>query len=298
MSTREQNLLGAVGILILVVGLLVFPYTQALRHVNYQRELYLKLKEQIAAGKAELRREGVPDLDRLRESLLGSWEGSLPTREGLAAWGQRFESYGRNEFAIGSLQAKVGSVPEKTVKVPVDEKMSVDLELYPLELEGLSTTRNLVSFLESVKRADLKLLYTLVSLDLKIADPAKVSAVGFRVKWLVATRPLSSNKKGSPAADFKVPERVVVPWGDREEPFLSVFVRPDMVKTSPKLLERYRLTAITWDLANPTCIMDGAVRQPGDWVQGSRLVLIAPTGVIVEKGGEEFFLPLPGALSP
>ncbi|MCM8794695.1 MAG: hypothetical protein NC819_02690 [Candidatus Omnitrophica bacterium] len=297
LGNRERHVLSGLGVQILVIALLVFPYTQALRHVNYERELYLKSKEQAARGKRQVEMAGgKPDLEQLWKELLEPWEGSLPTAEELPVWAERLESFGRNRFALGSLQMKVGVAPERTVKIQTADKEGVEIPLYSLELEGIGTTRHLMDYVESLKRSDMKILLILESMKIKLLDPQKVSPVGFRLKWLIATLSDAGRKKGDSQPVYQVPERLQVDWAAKQEPFLSVLAGRDLVNVPVPQKDQFQLTQIMWDPENPVCILNGAERRPGDWIGDYRLVWIAPQGVLLQQAEEELFLPFSPAL--
>ncbi len=217
---RESHLMIGLAIQIFVITVFVFGYTQALRQVNYQRDLCMKLREQLAGSREQVKRYDHPDLEKVRAQELRPWEAQVPAVEDLGNWGERFASFARNEFGLGSLEVRPGTSPEESIKIPQENgKAGVELQLYGLELEGIGTTHNLALFLESLRRSDVKLLYSLESIKLRIADPAKVSAVHFRLKWRVATRPMLPSEKDHALAPFE-PHRTDLKWGPREEPFL------------------------------------------------------------------------------
>ncbi len=288
---RERHLLSGIGLQLLLIGLLVFAYTQAIRQMNYKREMFLTLKEQVAQGAAQVTREGKPDLTRIRSGIFHRWEAYLAAPDTLSEWAKRIEDIARDRYGFGDLQVKVGSAPERSVRIPLFEESSLEVHLYPIELEGTATARSGAAFLNSMDTASFKLLCPLTSMQVKALEPEAPRPVRFRFKWLAATLP--QPPQNLPQGEgWKMPAATTVAWGGREDPFASVFLKPGAVRVTEQVARQFRLTSIRLDPRSPRCVINGATFKLGVLVKGYKVVLIAPRGVLLQKADEELFLSL------
>ncbi len=294
-SRRETHLLSGLGLQVLVVALLVFIYTQAARQLNYQRGQFLRLQEQVAAAKVEVAKAGKPDLEKLRAEVEGL-KSRLVTLQFLSDWAEVLGPSVRDRFGFQDVTFNVGGV-EKTMNLNLGDKPAVEIRLVGLEFRGTSTTRNAAAFLESLAPSNLKLLCPLHSMGGEAQAADQPFPAVFRIKWLIAVSSESSQpSSGSGSTSFPLPERKEGPpltWGWREEPFLSPFVSPRAVQTPTPVRKRFRLTGILWDPNTPTCVINGAILKLGDLLEGYQVTLIAQNAVLLHKGEEEIFLPLP-----
>jgi len=293
LSSRERQLFSGLGVQLIVIGLLVFAYTQALRQVNVKRELYLKQKEQVALGRARVEKEGTPDIDQVRREVLSQWEPYLPGPSGLAEWAQRLEDFAEKEFHFSDPEVKVGSVTEETVPIPVLDGTSLEIQLYPIEMSAVTTAKNLALFLESLRQSKMKLLLPLRTVKLKKSKSTQLFPVAVNLKWWVAVLPEETKRQVEADPQWDLPERAALEWGHRRELFSSVFDKASAVKTPKKVRQKLRLSGIVWDQEVPTCVISGAVLKPGDVIDGYRLVVVTPKGVLLQKGEEEVFLASP-----
>lgn len=285
---RETHVLSGLGLQVLVVAVLVFVYTQAARQLNYQRGLFLRFQEQLAAAKMQTAKSGKPDLARIREEV-NRLSARLATPQILSEWAKALESSAKERFGFHEVTVNVGAV-EKTVAADLGEKAALEAQMVALELKGTATTRNAAAFLAELASTDLRILCPLQSMRLEAQGPEQTDPVTLRLKWLVAT----STKPAQP--DSVLPaldKRASSPaWGWREEPFLSPFVSPKAVRISPALRQQFRLSGIVWDAKTPTCVLNGAVLKPGDFIDGYQVTLIASDAVLLQKQEDEILVPL------
>lgn len=292
---RETHLLSGLGLQVIVVALLVFVYTQAARQLNYQRGLFLRLQEQMAAAKTQAAKAEKPDLNKLRAEV-DQFAARLSTPEMLSEWAKLLESFATDRFGFHEASVSVGAV-EKTMEIDLGGKAVFETQMVALEFKGTGTTRNAAAFLTSLASADLKLLCPLQSMRLEAGAPDQADPVTLRLKWLVAisSKPAAAgpapgvSPPSIPVPDKKAPS---VTWGWREEPFLSPFVSPKAVQIPRALRQRFRLSGIIWDSQVPTCVINGTVLKPGDLIDGYQVTLIASNAVLLQKGEEDLFLPL------
>ncbi|MBI3318956.1 MAG: hypothetical protein HYZ90_07470 [Candidatus Omnitrophica bacterium] len=290
LGRKESHLLSGLGVQVLVVALLVFVYTQAARQLSSQRRMTNEMREQLALAKAEVAREGPPNLAEWKAKVAGFKQG-LVTRQMLSERARNMERMAKEEYGFRDLKIKVGENPEKTIAVPMTgEERSFEVHLYSLELTGSSTSRRGADFLSNLNRSNLKLLCPLEVVEMKALPPDQPMPVEFRLKWLVA---VSSEAAAEPPPGETVPKKQLLEWGPREEPFVSPFLRSSALRVPPKPNKKLRLTGILWDSEAPTCVIGGTLLKVGDSVEGYEVVLITPKAVLLQGAQEELFLSLP-----
>ncbi len=227
---KEKHLLSGIGIQLLLIGLLVFVYTQAFRQMNARHDLYLKMKEQVAHAKAQLAKQAAPDLARVQADLLNEMPFYLATPDILAEWSKRLETVARDQFDFRHVEVTVGNAPEKVVSFPTAGRPPVEVHLYPFELKGEATTRDAARFLKAIQNYQMKVLAPLSSLQIEAADTEQVKPVVLHLKWLVATAPKTDDQKTTPRfepilpqgqmqAATSTPSEPSLDWGARDEPF-------------------------------------------------------------------------------
>lgn len=224
LGRRERHLLSGLGVQILVVGLLVFAYTQAMRQIKHRCQLQIRLQEQLAVAREQVARQGagIPDLDGLQASL-AKLQGAFISPEKLSEEVGRLKELAAVQHGFGDLQVKVGEMPVETLRLPVGGEKPDDLpagsvlevELYPVEITGHATSLSVAGFCARLGAPAFRPLLPLVGMDLKRSEPAGVRPVNLWLRYLI---PVSS---GSPApAPVAPPATQAVPWGARTEPFL------------------------------------------------------------------------------
>lgn len=136
-----------------------------------------------------------------------------------------------------------------------------------------------------------------------------------------APRGASAPAPPVPAAppDLKTPwpsPKAALDWGIREEPFDSPISNPSVLRIPNSWRRQFKLSGIVRDqpalrsvegppaspqggIAQPqpqgvpTCVINGIVLKAGDFIQGYRVVLIAPKAVLLQKESEEILLTSP-----
>lgn len=184
---REEHLLGGLGFQVLVVGLLVFIYTQAARQLNYQRGQFLKFQEQLLAAKSQVAKAGKPDLEKLRAQV-AEMEGRLAAPKTLPELAKTLESSVKERFGFHDVTLMVGVV-EKTVRSDLPDRPVVEANLVGLELKGAASSRETAAFLDSLALSRSKFLLLLQSMQLEAQAPNQQGPLAVRLKWLVAVSP-------------------------------------------------------------------------------------------------------------
>lgn len=293
LGRREQSLLSGLVVQVLVVGMLVFAYTQAARQLKFQRSLFLELKEQLARARDQVERAGPRDLAEMQARLF-ELESQMATPETLSDWAGRVEIFARDRFSFRNLQVKVGA-PVKTIPVPVSPHSQFEMKLQPLELQGSGTTREAAGLLESLSPLSVKFLCPLERMELKAQAADASLPVELYFRWLVATGTKiagSADQKVKPKP-WPVTSAAEGRWGSREEPFRSPFSNPHAFQIPGSTIARFHLTGIVWDPVSPSCVINGIPLKPGELLDGYKLVLLTPRAVILSKPYEEIYLSLP-----
>lgn len=287
---RENHLLGGIGVQILIVALMVFAYTQAVRQLRNRGELKVRLQEQLVVARDQLAKHGKrPDLAAL-QAQVAELKGTLISSEALNELGNRLEKLAREEYGVQGLQVRVSERPTQTLTVPLNGRLDFEAHLHSLELSGFTSSRNTAALVAAVGAVSAKLLAPLVGMEVKKADPLKSDQpVRVSLRWLLAVSPETAGSAEIPP--MAPPGKVT--WGWREEPFLSPLEHRGALKVPSSELSSLRLTGILWDEGAPTCVINGAVLRPGEAASGFRVVLITQQSVLVEKDGKELLLHLP-----
>ena len=287
---REHHLLGGIGVQLLIVALMVFAYTQAIRQLRHRGELKDRLQEQLVLARNQLAKHGHrPDLAAL-QAQVAELKATLISAQALDEIGNQLEKLAREEYGVQGLQVRVSDRPTQTLTVPLDGRLDFEAHLHSLELSGFTTSRNAAALVSAVGAVSAKLLAPLVGMEMKRPDPTKSDQpVRISLRWLLAVSPDSAGSAEIPP--MTPPGKVA--WGWREEPFLSPLEHRGALKVPSSELSSLRLTGILWEPGAPTCVINGAVLKPGESVSGSRVVVITPQAVLVEKDGKELLLRLP-----
>ena len=186
-NRREKHLLGGLGIQVLVVGLLVFVYTQAARQVNYRRGQFLRFQEQLSAAKAQAEKVGQPDLEKLRAKVT-ELESRFVSSQAVSELAKTIESAAREKFGFREVTVAVGTT-EKTVRSDLPGRPDVEANLVGLELSGSAATRNIAAFLADLTSSPQKFIFSLQSLRIEARASDQPAPVAVHLKWLVAVSP-------------------------------------------------------------------------------------------------------------
>ncbi len=279
LGRKEQHLMGGIGFNILIVGLLVFAYTQAVRQVNLGKDLSLRLREQLIVAREQLARQsGRTDL-ALIQAQVAELKGSMASPDGLDGQAGRLERLASERFGV---EGKV-TVSEQPVK-----KVS-EIFLHALEMKGTAQTHALAGLAAAVGDPAFRPVCPLVEMELHLAGPGENRPVEFLLKWLVAVSPDSPH----PAAEQALPAsgpRIV--WGPREEPFLSPFSHPSALRLPMEKQASLHLSGIVGQEGSFTCVINSQVLKVGDRISGYQVLLITPDVVLLEGKGEELLLRL------
>lgn len=293
MKDKERSLLSGLVVQVLVIGMLVFAYTQAARQLKYQRSMYLELKEQLTRAKSQVEKAGRQDLAQMQAQLF-ELESQMATPETLSDWARRVEILARDRFRFQNLQVKTG--PEiKTIRVPVGGNPDFELRLQTLELSGSATTRDAAGLVASLNVAGTKFLCSLETMELKAQVPGEELPVHLYFRWLVATGTkiagtAEEKVKPDPWPITAAPE---LHWGLRVEPFLSPFLSLGAYQIPGPTIAQFHLSGILWDSVAPSCVINGLLLKPGQLLDGYTLVLVTPRAVVLSKSQEEIYLSLP-----
>ena len=286
---REHHLLSGIGVQILMVALLVFAYTQAIRQLKHSGEMRDRLEEQLTVARDQLARHSRrPDVESLQREV-AELKSTLLSKQGLEELAHQLRDLVEKEYRVRDLEVKAGDRPTQALSIPLDGRMDFEAQLYVLELSGATTSRTAAVLAAALGRPSSKLLAPLVAMEMKRSGPKEEEPVRLSLRWLLAVSPGSTEAAlpGSPAVPAKQE------WGWREEPFYSPFERRSALKIPAEKLSRFHLTGIVWDEAAPACVINGMALKPGDAVAGYQVVLITPQAVLLEEEGEELLLRLP-----
>lgn len=279
LGRKEQHLMGGIGFNILIVGLMVFAYTQAVRQVNLSKDLSLRLREQLTVAREQLARQsGRMDLAQI-QAQVAELKGSMVSPDALGAQAARLGRLASERFGV---EGKV-TVSEQPV-----EKVS-EILLHALEMKGTAQTRALAGLAAVVGDPAFRPVCPLVGMELHRAGPGENRPVEFLLKWLVAVSPDSPHPAQQALPDSG--PRIV--WGPREEPFLSPFSHPSALRLPTEKQASLQLSGIIQQEGSFTCVINGQALKPGDRVGGYQVLLITPDVVLLEGKGEELLLRLP-----
>ncbi len=287
LGRKEQHLLGGLGVQLLIIGLMVFAYTQAIRQVKLARELSGRLQEQLALARDQLARQGGrSDLDALKAQM-EELKGSMASPDGLDDQAGRLERLAA-KFGIQGARVSAEESPTEKIAVPMEGQPDLEIRLHRLEMKGTASSRDIALLVAAVGDPAFKPVCPLVVMELESPTSESGEPVDFLLRWLIAVSPGSS---GSIEPDL-LPPGTPPAWGPREEPFLSPFSHPNALHAAG-LKAPLQLSGILRGKTAPTCVINGQVLRLGDSVGGYQVVLIAPEAVLLEGKGEELLLRLP-----
>lgn len=285
LGRREQNLLGGLGLQILIVGVMVFAYTQAVRQVKLAGDLSQRLQEQLVVAREEVAREGgKADIAQL-QAQVEELKASLAAPEALEIQAGRLKRLA-GRFNIRDAQVAPDPDPAEKITIPMQGQPDFEIRLHRLEMTGTAPARSIYGLVAAVADPAFKPISPLVAMQLE-APSGGGQPVKFKLRWLIAVSP------GSPGLDVSLPAAgEPPPWGLREEPFLSPLTHPNALKSSIKTAA-LQLSGIVQQEEGSTCVINGRVLKPGDWIEEFQVVLIAPDAVLLERKGQELLLRLP-----
>ena len=289
LGRKEQHLMGGIGVQILIVGLLVFAYTQAIRQLNLGKAQAQRLQEQLTVAREQVARQGGKVETAQLRAKVDELRASLVPKSALEPQARRLERLAQQGFGIRDAQVKVGDVPSERISVPWKGRPDFEVQLYSLEMKGAAGSRSVSGLLSSVGGPSFRPCSPLVGMELKASDSAGSRPVEFTLRWLMAVSPDSTTSSeetlppaGPPAA-----------WGWREEPFLSVFTHPTALRVPKERQPSLRLSGILQEETSSTCVINGRALKAGEWVDGYQVILIVRDAVLLEGKGEEILLHLP-----
>ncbi len=290
LGRKEPNLLSGIWVQIALVALLAFAYTQAIRQVKLQRGLQVIRQEQLALAREEVAKHGgKSDLANLQAQVT-ELKSFLVAPDRLAVQADRLKALAEQQFQVQNVQMKVGSASIEAVTIPMEGRPDFVVQLYPLEMTGSTTSRNLAGLMQRIRDRVSKALSPLVAIEMRASEPGSADPVDFSLKWVVAV------EAGHPEASSESsPESVEAPkpsWGWREEPFRSPLTSSNALRIPADRVAGLHLTGIIWDPAQPTCLINGEVLKPGDWIKGYQLVLMTQDVVLLQGAEEELLLRL------
>lgn len=290
LGRREHHLLSGIGAQILIVAVLVFAYTQAIRQLRHRGELRDRLQEQLTMARDQLARHTHrPDVAALQKEVAGLKSGLISTAT-LAEVARQLEALARESYGLQDLEVKAGERPTHALTVPLDGRLDFEAHLHALELSGIGTTRDAAALVAAMGDPSTKLLASLVRMELKRSGPKEGGGLArVSLRWLLAVSPGAAGPV-LPGDPLRVPPQRE--WGRREEAFSSPFEHPGALRVPAGELSGLRLAGIVWDEKAPTCVINGTALKPGDTVAGRQVVLITERAVLLEGPEGEILLPL------
>lgn len=288
LGRKEHHLFGGIFVLIGMVALLVFPYTQAVRQLNRSREMFYRLQEQLAVARDQMaRRPATSDLSALQAEVEKLKEKFAAESE-LDSHLSRIEQTAREEFNLQGLQARRTDLPVDTLAFPVEGRPDFEVQLYGLELAGSGTSPAAAGLLATMAEPGGHPILSLAALELRAAEPELNQPVQLTVRWLVPVPKGVSWLEDVPAARPPVrPE-----WGSREEPFFSPLEHSNALRLPAEKQGSFQLSGILWDPAKPSCVINQRVLKPGEWIDSYQVILITPTAAVLQGLDEELVLTL------
>ena len=217
LGRKESHLFSGILVQILIVGLLVFAYTQAIRQLKHSRELYDRYQEQLTMAREEMsHRPPSSDLASLQREVeqLKRHFAAEPT---LTREREQMESWAASTFHFQEIHLRQTDLPVELLNFPIQGRPDFEVELYGLELTAQATTREAAAFLAAVEGPNTQPMMTLAALEVKTAEVGSERPVHLSARWLVPVVKTAFREEGSPF----VSEGVPVDWGQREEPFSS-----------------------------------------------------------------------------
>jgi hypothetical protein len=299
---KERHLLSGLGLQILIVGLLVFAYTQAFRQLKYERSRQLQLQEQLTLAREEVARHAAAAPQRAAleaevADLRARWVGP----DGLAQQAKRIQRQAE-AVRLQDVRVKLSDDPVETLQISRQGRSELTLQLYSVEISGTGTTRELAALLANLSGAGARPLCLFDGLEVKAsetAEPTPAPPVQFTARSLIPVSPSDPPSPEPPPAQGPVapevppppaPARVPSAWGPRTEPFLSPLISPGAFRLAPKESLPFKLTGILWDPKDPACLINGNALHVGEKVGPAQVVLITPNAVLLESDGEELLL--------
>jgi len=292
LGKKEQHLMGGLGFQILIVGLLVFAYTQAFRQIKLGRDLSQRLQEQLIVAREQVARQGAHPDSAALQAQVAELKSSLIPRSALEGQARRLEKLAEERFHIRDVHVKGGDAPTEKLSVPLEGQPAFEVHLVTLEMKGKAASRSIAGLLSGVSDPAFRPLCPLIAMELKDTEAVENQPVEFTLRWVVA---VSTDSSSGPATAALLPSPGRAPaWGWREEPFLSVFGHPNALRIPAEKLDPFHLVGIVYEgTSGPTCIINEEVLKPGDWVKSYQVVLITRNAVLLAGKGEELVLFLP-----
>lgn len=300
---KERNILSGLFVQILIVALLVFVYTQAVRQIQHQRELLHMFEEQLTLARETLAEVGAePDLTALQERMARQ-AARFPSRSAVEENLDRLQDLARETYRIRDPSVEFSKMPVRTFTLTDEGRPNLEIALYAVEVEGSAGSREAARFLAALSAARFVPLCAMTSAEFQAAESVSRRPVHFRARWLVpvlsetgrerlltllpqAHRPTVGSVFAGPGPEFEGPA-----WGDRTEPFRSPFLHPQAIRAA-SAGTALSLTEIGWEANHPVCRINGRTLRPGEEIEGFRLLLVTSRAVLLEKDGKEHFLAL------
>ena len=301
LGRRESQMMGGLWLQILVIGVMVFAYTQAIRQLNHRKDLTTRLQEQLTMAREKLVREGSrPDLSRLQVEVAHS-KSVFFSRDLIEQKLPLLTTLAQDRFSIRELKIQLAARPARSIQMALEGQPDLVVELYPLILTGVGTSRNVSGLLATLNHPDLRPLSPLAKMTLQAQDLKEVEPVKIHLEWWVAAvAPAESVEEEELQTEQQSPFSLLEgsrgsrpAWGDREVLFLSPFVRLSALGKRAERQSKFQLTGILWDSAQPACVINEQVFLLGDRVGKYTLVLMTPEAILLQGGDEELFIPLP-----
>lgn len=287
LGRKEHHLFGGIFVQILLVGLLVFAYTQAVRQLNHGREMFTRRQEQLTVARDQMaRRPAVPDLSGLQGEV-GKLKESFAGESELNSQLHRIERIAQSR-GLKEVQVRKTDVPVDTLTFPMQGRADFEVRLFGLELAGQGSTRGVANLLAALSDSGTQPALSLATLSLRTSEIDADQPVQFSLRWLVPV--LEGVTHAEEAAPARPPAGKE--WGMREEPFLSPVFHSSALRVPGDKQTAFRLTGILWDSATPSCVINKQVRRPGEWVESYQVVLITRTAVVLQGLDQELVLHL------
>lgn len=288
LGRKENHLFGGIFVLIVMVALLVFPYTQAIRQLNHSREMFTRLQEQLTVARDQMaRRTPASDTSALQAEV-DKLKGNFADPSALDFQLRRIEQAAREGFALKDIQVQKTELPVDTLSFPREGRPDLEVQLYGLELTAQATTRAAAGLAAILAEPNSQPILSLATLELRAAELGADLPVQMTARWLVPVI------EGAPRAEAALasPQPARPEWGNREEPFFSPLAHPSALRLPAEKRSSFQLSGILWDPATPSCVINKRVLKPGEWVESYQVVLITPEAVVLQGLDDEVLLQL------